>query len=165
MSRWWTTAGRWVRRRRFVGMTPDQVLLMAPVLREWIVEGDLARFVSDLVESGTLEFGAIYECCEQERGFPPYDPRFFPPYDPRLMVKLLSYGYANAVMSSRELERATFRDVVVRMLCVDQHPDCRSIAWFRQRRFASQPRREPVATHAPRADTASAITPPAGERR
>ena len=31
---------------------PDQVLLMAPVLSEWVPEGDLAHFVSDLVESG-----------------------------------------------------------------------------------------------------------------
>jgi transposase len=104
---------------------PDQVLLMAPVLQEWIPEGDLAHFVSDLVESGTLDLGAIYDSYEEERGFPPYDPR--------LMVKLLVYGYANAVMSSRKLERATYRDVAVRMLCADQHPDYRSIARFRKR--------------------------------
>ena len=29
---------------------PDQVLLMAPVLSEWVPEGDLVHFVSDLVE-------------------------------------------------------------------------------------------------------------------
>jgi hypothetical protein len=28
------------------------VLLMSPVLAEWVPEGDLAHFVSDLVESG-----------------------------------------------------------------------------------------------------------------
>ena len=104
---------------------PDQVLLMAPVLAEWIPEGDLAHFVSDLVESGTLDLSAIYDSYEGERGFPPYDPR--------LMVKLLVYGYANGVMSSRKLERATYRDVAVRMLCADQHPDYRSIARFRKR--------------------------------
>lgn len=104
---------------------PEQVLLMAPVLSEWIPEGDLAHFVSDLVESGTLDLSAIYASYEEERGFPPYDPR--------LMVKLLVYGYANGVMSSRKLERATFRDVAVRMLCADQHPDYRSIARFRKR--------------------------------
>ncbi len=38
---------------------PDQVLLMAPVLQDWIPEGDLAHFVSDLVESGTLDLSAI----------------------------------------------------------------------------------------------------------
>jgi transposase len=111
--------------KTFRAYDPDQVLLMAPVLQEWIPEGDLAHFVSDLVESGTLDLRAIYGSYEVESGFPPYDPR--------LMVKLLVYGYANGVMSSRKLERATFRDVAVRMLCADQHPDYRSIARFRKR--------------------------------
>jgi transposase len=104
---------------------PDQLLLMAPDLREWLPEGDLAHFVSDLVESGTLGLSAIYADYEEERGFPPYDPR--------LMVKLLLYGYATGVMSSRKLERASYRDVAVRMLCANQHPDYRSIAGFRKR--------------------------------
>jgi transposase len=104
---------------------PEQVLLLAPVLSEWVPEGDLAHFVSDLVESGALDLSAIYASYEDERGYPPYDPR--------LMVKLLVYGYANGVVSSRKLERATYRDVAVRMLCADQHPDYRSIARFRAR--------------------------------
>jgi transposase len=104
---------------------PDQVLVLAPVLSEWVPEGDLAHFVSDLVESGALDLSAIYASYEDERGYPPYDPR--------LMVKLLVYGYANGVVSSRKLERATYRDVAVRMLCADQHPDYRSIARFRAR--------------------------------
>jgi transposase len=111
--------------KTFRAYAPGQVLLMSPVLSEWVPEGDLAHFVSDLVESGTLDLSAIYASYEGERGFPPYDPR--------LMVKLLVYGYANGVMSSRKLERATYRDVAVRMLCADQHPDYRSIARFRKR--------------------------------
>lgn len=111
--------------KAFRAYDPDRVLLMAPVLAEWVPEGDLAHFVSDLVESGTLDLSAIYASYEEERGFPPYDPR--------LMVKLLVYGYANGVMSSRKLERASYRDVAVRMLCADQHPDYRSIARFRKR--------------------------------
>jgi transposase len=104
---------------------PDQVLLMAPVLRDWVPDGDLAHFVSDLVDSGVLDLAAIYGDYVEERGFPPYDPR--------LMVKLLVYGYAVGVTSSRKLERATYRDVAVRMLCADQHPDFRSIGRFRER--------------------------------
>jgi len=104
---------------------PDQVVLMAPVLSEWLPEGHLAHFVSDLVESGALDLSAIYASYEEERGFPPYDPR--------LMVKVLVYGYAVGVTSSRKLERATFEDVAVRMLCADQHPDFRSIGRFRAR--------------------------------
>jgi transposase len=103
---------------------PDQVLLMAPVLQDWVPDGDLAHFVSDLVETA-LDLSAIYAGYEEERGFPPYDPR--------LMLKLLIYGYATGTMSSRRLERATYRDVAVRMLCADQHPDYRSIARFRRR--------------------------------
>src|SRR5439155_25636589 len=111
--------------KTFRSYDPDQVLLMAPVLQDWVPAGDLAHFVSDLVETGALDLSAIYASYEDERGFPPYDPR--------LMVKLLVYGYANGVMSSRKLERATYRDVAVRMLCADQHPDYRSIARFRKR--------------------------------
>src|SRR5215210_6008688 len=112
-------------RKAFRAYDPDQVLLMAPVLREWVPDGDLAHFVSDLVDSGALDLSAIYADYVEERGFPPYDPR--------LMVKLLIYGYANGVTSSRKLERATYRDVAMRMLCADQHPDFRSIARFRER--------------------------------
>ena len=74
--------------KTFRSYDPDQVLLMAPVLADWVPEGDLAHFVSDLVETGALDLSAIYAAYEDERGYPPYDPR--------LMVKLLIYGYANA---------------------------------------------------------------------
>lgn len=111
--------------KTFRAYDPDQVLLMAPVLQDWVPEGDLAHFVSDLVDCGVLDLSAIYADYTEQRGFPPYDPR--------LMLKLLIYGYANAVTSSRKLERATYRDVAVRMLCADQHPDFRSIGRFRER--------------------------------
>src|SRR6266446_10260204 len=115
--------------KTFRAYDPDQVLLMAPVLRDWVPEGDLAHFVADLVDCGALDLAAIYAAYEEERGFPPYDPR--------LMVKLLVYGYANGVTSSRKLERATYRDVAVRMLCADQHPDFRSIGRFRERHLVA----------------------------
>lgn len=65
------------------------------------------------------------------------DERGYPPYDPRLMLKLLIYGYATGTVSSRKLEQATYRDVAVRMLVADQHPDYRSIARFRRRHLAT----------------------------
>jgi transposase len=111
--------------KTFRSYDPEQVVLMAPVLSEWLPEGHLAHFVSDLVESGALDLSAVYASYEEERGFPPYDPR--------LMVKLLVYGYAVGVTSSRKLERATYEDVAVRMLCADQHPDFRSVGRFRVR--------------------------------
>ena len=115
--------------KTFRAYDPEQVLLMAPVLSEWVPEGDLAHFVSDLIESGALDLSAVYASYEEERGFPPYEPR--------LMLKLLLYGYANGVMSSRKLEAATYRDVAVRMLCAGQHPDFCVIARFRKRHLAA----------------------------
>ena len=59
--------------------------------------GDLASFVSDLVESCTLDLSAIYASYEEERGHRRYNPR--------LMVKLRFHGYANGADSSRNFER------------------------------------------------------------
>jgi transposase len=99
---------------------PGQVLLMAPDAREWVPAGDLAHFVEEI-----LDLSAIYDSYVDERGFPPYDPR--------LMVKLLVYGYATGITSSRKPETATHRDVAVRMLCAGQQPDYRAVARFRKR--------------------------------
>jgi len=110
--------------KSFRAYDQDQVLLMAPSIQDWVPDGHLARFVSDLVDEA-LDLSAIYAAYEEERGFPPYDPR--------LMVKLLIYGYATATPSSRKLEEATYSDVAVRFLCADQHPDFRPIARFRKR--------------------------------
>ena len=60
--------------KTFRAYDPDQVLLMAPCLQDWVPEGHLARFVSDLVDEA-LDLSAIYASYEEERGFPPYDPR------------------------------------------------------------------------------------------
>jgi transposase len=111
--------------KTFRAYDPDQVLLISPVLGDWVPDGDLAHFVSDLVEGGALDLAEIYASYEGERGQPPYDPR--------LMVKLLLYGYATGVMSSRKLEAGSYRDIALRMLCADQHPDFRSIGRFRAR--------------------------------
>ncbi|HVA20181.1 MAG TPA: IS1182 family transposase [Solirubrobacteraceae bacterium] len=110
--------------KTFRAYDPGQVLLMAPCLQDWVPDGHLARFVSDLVDEA-LDLSAIYASYEEERGFPPYDPR--------LMVKLLIYGYATGTPSSRKLEERTHSDVAVRFLCADQHPDYRPIARFRKR--------------------------------
>jgi transposase len=107
----------------------DQQLLLPPDMRGWLPEGDLALFVSDVVDE--LDLSAIYVAYENGEG------RGQPPYHPGMMVKLLVYGYCIGTVSSRKLERATYRDVAVRVLAGDQHPDHDSIAEFRKRHLAA----------------------------
>src|SRR5258706_7292455 len=107
----------------------DQRLLLPPDMREWLPEGDLALFISDVVEA--LDLSAIYRA--YERG----DGRGQAAYHPAMMVKVLLYGYCTGVPSSRKLEQATYRDVAFRVLAGDQHPDHDSIAAFRQRHLTA----------------------------
>jgi transposase len=106
---------------------PDQLLVLPPSLREWLPEDHLVYFMSDLVEQ--LDLGAIYGSYTEERGYPPYHPV--------LMTKLLLYGYATGVYSSRKLARSCMEDVAFRVLCAGDAPDFRTIAAFRRRHLDS----------------------------
>ena len=75
--------------------TQDQPLLLPPDLREWLPEGDLALFISDVVDE--LDLSAIYRVYERTDG------RGQAAYHPALMVKLLLYGYCTGVASSRKM--------------------------------------------------------------
>jgi hypothetical protein len=48
-----------------------------------------------------------------------------------MMLALLIYCYANGTFSSRSIEQATYRDVAVRYLTADTHPDHSTICEFR----------------------------------
>ena len=111
--------------RRFKPYNPDQLYLLPPALRDWIPEGHLALFLSDVVD--TLDLESIFDDYEQGDG------RGQPPYHPAMMVKLLIYGYCMGKPSSRKLERASYEEVGYRVLCAEQHPDHDSIAEFRKR--------------------------------
>jgi hypothetical protein len=50
-----------------------------------------------------------------------------------MMLRLLLYGYAKGVYSSRKIQTRTFEDVAFRYLSGDQHPDHATIAEFRKR--------------------------------
>lgn len=110
--------------RIYLRYDPEQQLLMPPDLREWLPEGHLALFVSDVVDE--LDLSTIVG--HYERG----DGRGRPPYHPLMMVKLLVYGYCIGKVSSRKIEKATYEDVGFRVLACNWHPDHDSIANFRQ---------------------------------
>src|SRR5437879_5891429 len=111
--------------KAFRPYTLDQQLLLPPDMRQWLPEGDLALFISDVVDE--LDLSVIYGSYETGDG------RGQPPYDPAMLVKVLLYAYCTGLRSSRKIERATYRDVAIRVLAGDQHPDHDSIAEFRQR--------------------------------
>ncbi len=103
----------------------NQSLLLPPSLHDWLPEGHLARFLVDVVNA--LDLGAIYASYEEKDG------RGQSAYAPEVMVRLLLYGYATEVYSSRKIEARTYEDVAFRYLTGDQHPDHATIAEFRKR--------------------------------
>ena len=58
-------------------------------------------------------------------------------YPPRLMLALLIYCYANGIFSSRRIERATYRDIGVRDVTANTHPDHDTMCKFRREHLAA----------------------------
>jgi len=85
----------------------------------------LARFLVDVVSA--LDLDTIYGSYREKDG------RGQAAYAPEMMVRLLLYGYATGVYSSRKIQTRTFEDVAFRFLSGDQHPDHTTIAEFRKR--------------------------------
>lgn len=56
-----------------------------------------------------------------------------PPFPPQMMLKVMLYGYAVGVFSSRKLATRCVEDVAFRYLAGQLHPDFRSILKFRKR--------------------------------
>jgi len=102
---------------------PDQLRLMPPALADWVPEGHLARFISDLVDD--LDLAAIEDTYAEERGYPPYHPR--------MMVKVLLYAYGTGVYSSRKIAARLEDSVAFRFLAAENQPDFRTLSDFRKR--------------------------------
>jgi transposase len=102
---------------------PEQDLLLPPSLREWLPEGHLAYFVSDLIDQ--LDVSAITKVYEDEE-------RGYPPYHPVMLTKVLVYAYCVGVCSSRRIQRRLLEDVPFRVLAAGNTPDFRTIADFRK---------------------------------
>ena len=106
---------------RFVEVDRNTPMLLPAELRDWVPEDELVHFVIEAVK--TLPSG---EFMVNERG------SGYAQYPPSMMLALLIYGYANGIFSSRRIERATDRDLGVRFLTGDTHPDPDTICSFRR---------------------------------
>jgi transposase len=108
----------------FLPYEPNQDFLLPPSPSEWLPENHLAYFVSEMIDRLDLEiFYSRYEG----------DGRRNQPFDPALLVKVLVYGYATGVFSSRKIARKLYEDVAFRMLGAGNFPSHRTICDFRLR--------------------------------
>jgi len=107
--------------QNFVQADRNQPYLLPPDLREWLPEDDLAHFVVEAVERVPLSAFVV-----NDRGTGSAQ------YHPRMMLALLVYCYANGIFSSRRIERATYRDIGVRYVMANTHPDHDTLCKFRR---------------------------------
>ena len=110
----------------FVDCDREEAFLLPPDLRDWIPADDLGHFVIEAVER--VDLGAFKV---NHRGTGSAQ------YHPRMMLALMIYCYANGIFSSRRIERATHRDIGVRFVAANRHPDHDTIARFRRENFAA----------------------------
>jgi len=101
---------------------PQQMLLLPEAIQDWLPEGHLAHFVGDTVD--TLDLSAFHARYDKD------GPRN-QPFHPAMMVKVLVYGYATGVFSSRKIARKLHEDVAFRVLSAGNFPAHRTIREFR----------------------------------
>ena len=101
---------------------PDQDLLLPHSLREWLQEDHLAHYISDTIDA--LDLRAFY--ARYEDGGPRNQP-----FHPAMMVKVLVYGYATGVFSSRKIAKKLHEDVAFRLLGAGNFPKHRTLCDFR----------------------------------
>lgn len=109
---------------RFKNIDRNTPMLLPPDLRDWVAEDDMVHFVIEAVERLPLSCFHVNHKGTGDQQLPPH-----------MMLALLIYCYANGVFSSRRIERATYRDVAVRYLTGDTHPDHDTICSFRRKNF------------------------------
>lgn len=101
---------------------PDQDFLLPHSMREWLPEGHLAYYINDAVDNLCLQaFHARYASGGSRNQ----------PFHPAMMVKVLIYGYATGVFSSRKLARKLHEDVAFRLLGAGNFPAHRTLSDFR----------------------------------
>jgi transposase len=104
-----------------VNVDRDTPMLLPVDMRDWVPDNDLVHFVISAVE--TMELGSVRV---NTRGSGSKQ------YPPAMLLALMIYCYANGLFASRRIERATYRDIAVRYLTGDTHPDHDTICTFRR---------------------------------
>ena len=110
---------------KFVNIDRDTPLLLPPDMRDWLGAVHLVHFVVDAMDAVDTRLAVV-----NERGTGSQQ------YPPAMLLALLVYSYATGVFSSRQIERSSYENVAVRLLCADTHSDHDTLCVFRRKNAA-----------------------------
>jgi len=99
----------------------SQRMLLPPDLKDWVADDDLAHFIVEAVERVDMRAFHVSRTGSGKAQ-----------YHPRMMLGLLVYCYASGIFSSRKIEQSSYRNVSVRFIAANSHPDHDTIAKFRR---------------------------------
>lgn len=97
----------------------EQMFLLPPSLNEWVRRDHPARVFSEVVDR--MDTNIFRDVKDEGR----------PAYHPKMMLKVLLWGYATGVRSSRKIEEKLQQDVVFMWLAGMERPDFRTLCLFR----------------------------------
>ena len=112
--------------KRFIQSDRAQPFLLPPDLRDGVPKDDLVHFIVEAVARVALEKFAI-----NNRGTGSEQ------YHPQMMMALIVSCTTNGIFASRRIEKATYRDVVVRFITANTHPDHDALCKFRAENFTA----------------------------
>ena len=107
---------------RYQPYAPEQDLLLPQSLQEWLPARHLACYINDTIDA--LDLSALFK--RYEGGGSRNQP-----FHPAMMVKVLVYGHATGVFSSRKIARKLHEDVAFRVLAAGNFPKHRTLCDFR----------------------------------
>ena len=110
---------------KFINIDRETPLLLPPDLRDWVAPDHLVHFVIDAMEEVDTRVAVVNQRGSGSEQYPP-----------TMLLALLVYSYATGVFSSRQIERSTYENVAVRLLCADTHPDHDTLCAFRRKNGA-----------------------------
>ena len=107
--------------RKFKVGDPASVLSQSIKIEEVIPPEHLARFVIEVINF-----------IDMSKFYARYGSRGGEAIAPEVLLRVLLYGYATGIFSSRKIERATYENIPFRYVAGGLHPDHDTIAHFRK---------------------------------
>ncbi len=110
--------------RYIQGTDRNQTTLLPEVIDDYIQDSNPVRFIDAYINSLDLKNLGFTHAETKETGRKPYNPAD--------LLKLYVYGYLNKLRSSRDLEKAAYRNIELIWLICRLNPDFKTIADFRK---------------------------------